>query len=60
MLGGEVFEGEEGAEAACEGLGFGGEGVAEGQDGGVVCRIVVVVCCCWQGRGGYHGESVVV
>ena len=34
-LAGEVFEGEEGAEAGCEGRGFGCEGVAEGEDGGV-------------------------
>jgi hypothetical protein len=34
-LAGEVFEGEEGAEAGCEGEGFGCEGVAEGEDGGV-------------------------
>ena len=34
-LAGEVLEGEEGAEAGCEGRGFGCEGVAEGEDGGV-------------------------
>lgn len=36
-LAGKVLEGEEGTKAACEGLGFAGEGFAEGQDGGV-CR----------------------
>jgi hypothetical protein len=34
-LAGEVFEGEEGAEAGGEGGGFGCESVAEGEDGGV-------------------------
>ena len=34
-LAGEVLEGEEGAEAGCEGRGFGCEGVAEGEDGGI-------------------------
>ena len=35
MLRCDVFEGEEGAEAAREGLGFGGEGFAESEDAGV-------------------------
>jgi hypothetical protein len=34
-LAGEVFEGEEGAEAGGQGRGFGCEGVAEREDGGV-------------------------
>ena len=38
MSGGDVLEGEEGAEALCKGCRFGGEGFAEGGDGGVVCR----------------------
>ena len=31
-----MFEGEQGAEAAREGLGFAGQGFAEGEDGGIL------------------------
>jgi len=37
-LAGEVFEGEERAETARQGFGFGGEGFPEGEDGGIDCR----------------------
>ena len=36
-LAGEVFEGEEGAEAERERGGFAGEGFAESEDGGIFC-----------------------